>query len=733
MKKIRFSLKIISLLSVITLLFTSCVAGTSTLTVKLNAMTNEYPNFAGDEYHKSDEKNYESVCKSGLIELLFDKKTMTTAIHDSSSDTLWTTLPLNSVTKELNSSAIEIELSNGNNSVYTLNSQDNSVNFGNAEYTVLEDGVSVRYSLALDAESGRNDISTAEEKQIRADLTVLYTLRDGSFYVNVSMNSLALPNGVYLEKIRLMNHFGAYDKSGTDDYIFVPDGSGALIMTGISDSEFTPIDLAVYGNDVSVAEKAVNSECLVGTFGIKRGNSAFLCIIEQGDSIAHINAYRDGEDTLNSVYASFYTTDIGLSETEKDIKKTYGYRSRNDITLCYRFLSGKSATYSGMATACRENLIRNSVLSTKAVEASSKDIPLTVSVPGGYIGTNGKYTVLSSYSQTQTLASLLKAKGVNSVYLRYNGLYGDANNGSSKKFGDFKSSLGKKSDYEALYSYLNSQQFLLFVDTDILSFAYDSSKAAKSVFGAKIQLEYDTTVFPMPTSSQGYAKLSDLEYKIENMLSLSESIPFDGYTLNDAGSVLYSDYSNDFYSRESAKREISSQTSVLATTKKIMIDTGNFYTVKGADVISNIPMHPLTSPKRNAYKGVPFVQMMLHGISEYSAAGINSGDDIRIAFLKSVEYGCLPSVDWYCVEFDESLDDKYYYDKNINDIVSYYIKANEILSDLRDMRMTAHYEVQDGLFCAEYNNSARVYVNYTNAPITVNGITVSSLDCVRIS
>ena len=733
MKKIRFSLKILSLLCVITLLFTSCLAGTATLTVKFTAIQNEYPTYTGDEYHKSDEKSFEPVCKSGLIELLFDKKTMTTAIHDSGSDTLWTTLPQSSVTKEINSSAVEIELSNGSDTVYTLNSQDNSVNFGNAEYTVLEDGVSVKYSMSLDAESGRNDITTASEKEIRADITVLYTLKDGSFYVNMSMNSLSLPNGVYLEKIRLMNNFGAYENSGSEDYIFVPDGSGALIMTGISDSEFAPIDLAVYGNDVSAAEKAADSECLVGAFGIKRGNGAFLCIIEQGDSIAHINAYRNGEYTLNSVYASFNTTDIGYAQTEKVIKKTYGYQSRNDITMCYRFLSGKSATYSGMATACRENLIRSSVLSTKTVEAHSKDIPLAVTIQGGYVSLNGKYNALSSYSQTQTLASLLKAKGVNNVYLRYNGLYGDANNGSNNNFGNFKSSLGKKSDYEALYSYLNSQQFLLFADTDILSFAYDSSNSAKSVLGAKIQLECENTAFPMPTSSQGFAKLSDLEDKIEDILSRSEYISFDGYALNDVGNVLYSDYSADFYSRESAKKLISSQTSVLATAKKLMIDTGNFYAIKGADVVANIPMHPLASPERAAYKGIPFVQMMLHGISEYSAAGINTSDDIQTSFLKSVEYGCLPSVDWYCVEFDEKLDEKYYYDKNINEIVSYYIKANEIFSDLRDMRMTAHFEVQDGLYCVEYNNSAKVYVNYTDKPITVNGITVSSLDCVRVS
>ena len=75
---------------------------------------------------------------------------------------------------------------------------------------------------------------------------------------------------------------------------------------------------------------------------------------------------------------------------------------------------------------------------------------------------------------------------------------------------------------------------------------------------------------------------------------------------------------------------------------------------------------------------------------------------------------------------------KLYYDKNINDIVKYYTKANSALSDLRGARMTAHYKVQDGVYCTEYNNSSRVYVNYNDAPVTFNGITVNALDCVEI-
>ncbi len=715
-------IKIISIICIITILFSACGNSVSTKSIRFNELQTITAEYSGDNLHKSVDKSYKSVCKSGLIEMLFDEKTCTVAIRDTNSGNLWTTLPSSSISKQIVSSAIEVQLSNGEETVYILNSQDNSVAFGNAKYTVGENEVLVEYAISLDAETGKANIDELKDEQIRADLSVLYSLRDGSFYVNVSMNTLKLPKGIYLEKIRLLKDFGSYEISGSDDYIFIPDGSGALIYTGVEDSEFTPLTLSVYGDE--------NATCLVGAYGMKRENGAFLCIIEQGDSIAEINAYRNGENSLNSVYATFNTTEIQEKASGSKTKKTYGYEYQNEITLCYRFLSGKSATYSGMATACRENLIRNSVLSTKTLSVESSHIPLVVSVQGGYINGKGKYTALSDYEQTLSLMTLLKAKGVNNIYLRYNGLYENANNGSNAKIGDFKTILGTEKEYNDLYTYLNSQKFSLFIDTDILTF--DGNGGAKSVDGSKL-VNNASEKFPDNTEKQDFLKMSELENKIESILNQSSELSFDGYSLNDIGTYLYSDYSSDFYARVSAKKEISAQLPILATSKLLMVDTGNFYSVKNADIISNIPVSPTLKEENKSYVGIPFVQLMLHGICEYSATGMNASDDATTAFLKSVEYGCLPSADWYCTAFAGDLDGKYYYDNNINDIVTLYTKADSALSSLRDARMTSHYKVQDGVYCTEYNNSEKVYVNYTDKAVTINGITVNAKDCVALS
>lgn len=729
MTKSRYNtiIKILACICFISISFTSCAIPFSVDKVRSDSLEYINADYSGDNMHKSNADSYISVCSSGFIELLFDETTATIAIRDNNTKKVWNTLPSKDIAKKVSASAIEITLSNGDNKIYTLNSQDNSVNFGNFSYTIGVDEVSVKYAFSLTKETGAKDIAKVEDDEIRADMTVTYRLKDGSLQVNINMNSLVLPKDVYLEKVTVLNNFGAYETSGTDDYIFVPDGSGALIMTGQNDDEFSPVSLSVYGENLATTKAVSDSSCLLGAFGLKSGENAYLCIIEKGDAIAQINAYRNDENTLNSVYASFLTTDIFTNETSNKTTRYYGYQYNSEIQLCYRFLSGKSATYSGMATACRENLIRNSILPAETLTVNGDHIPMIISLQAGCQDEKGKYKVLSDFEQAQSLMTLLKAKGVNNVYLQYKGLYEN----DSDDFNKFKASLGNKASYETMYNYLNSQKFSLFIDTNIISFN-DISSTAKSVDGKAIK-DNILKSFTHNTATPEFLQVSDFEDKINHILATSESVLFDGYCLNDIGKYLYSDYSSNSYSKNQTQTEFHSQIPVLATNKMLMIEHGNLYAVKGADIILNIPTSPLAYEETQTYVGIPFIQMLVHGALEYSVSSLNTTEDMQTLFLKSVEYGCLPSAYWYCTTSDENLDKIYYYNNNINDMVNCYTRANQSLADLRDSRMTSHQQIQDGVYCTEYDNSIKVYVNYTNTEITVHGVVIGAKDCVTIS
>ena len=228
----KISIKLISVICLISILFTSCVPYVNR-NEEAKYILAEY---SGNQFHQVENSAYIVVSKSGLIELLFDKNTTAVAIRDTNSGAIWSSLPETNVEKNIQSYAVELTLSDGGNKIYRLNSQDNSVAHGNFIYTASVDGISVTYSMALDKETGATEIDKVKDGTIRADITILYTLRDGSFYVNASMNNLHLPDGIFLEDITILNNFGAYEKSGAEDYLFVPDGSGAIIKTGVEDS-----------------------------------------------------------------------------------------------------------------------------------------------------------------------------------------------------------------------------------------------------------------------------------------------------------------------------------------------------------------------------------------------------------------------------------------------------------------------------------------------------------------
>jgi hypothetical protein len=160
---------------------------------------------------------------------------------------------------------------------------------------------------------------------------------------------------------------------------------------------------------------------------------------------------------------------------------------------------------------------------------------------------------------------------------------------------------------------------------------------------------------------------------------------------------------------------------------------GNFYMLKNLDSVINIPLGTTVS-QSGAYIAVPFVQLVLHGIVDYAGEPINTGINLEETLLKYVEYGACPHFEWNYEPIKGNAEtDTFYYDNTINAAAEFYAEANEALNDLRDARMTDHYEVEDGVYCTEYDTGARIYVNYTNDDFSTLGVVVGARDFLRVN
>lgn len=689
-------------------------------------------------YAKNADAFSDSAAASGLIEMRVDPDSNSFCIIETTKNKLWSALPLLSNVaqgEELLSNASMVSVTiNGGTDIYQLNSQDNSLAFGKASYSILENGAEFIYEIFPDEKTAQK--TEYEKDDIGFRLTVNATLTDGSMNVNCTYSNITGNKNAFIESLELLNGFGSFNDSGANDFLLVPDGSGAIIKTAMYDESFEPLTFAVYGNDPSSGTEC-SGDAVIPAFGIKHGDSAFVALIEKGDAVSFINA--DKATTIseyNKVYPSFSITPVLYKD------KTIYHSSKqtvDEVSLCYRFLSGKNATYAGLASACREQLIRNSVLSTKNIELTDY-LPFYLTLTGAVNESAGPINhlkKLTTFEQAQDMLVRMKNKGINNVCVRYTGVFSGGSDSKAIESSSMLSRLGGKDKLGSLYEYISAQKMSLYLDMNIIS--------ASDGFGSENAINImnkDTSFVPEngmmeymneKPAERKLRKISELADIVSSIVKDAEEYSVSGFCLNDAGYLLYSDFSNNGMLRQNASEEIAKSIAPLSTGHSTMTAKGNFYMLKNVDSIIDIPLSSTVS-ESGAYISVPFVQLVLHGIVDYAGNAINASINRDELLLKCIEYGACPHFEWnYESIGDDTENDIFYYDNTINVAAEFYTKANEALNDLRDARMTDHYEIDDGVFCTEYDTGSMIYVNYTDSDFTVLGAVVEARSFMRIN
>ena len=721
-------------------LLTSCGgagAGVTVINGVASRNTISKPSSDASLHFSSPEEDYaDTGISSGFIELRLDERTESFGIYDSSAGTLCTALPPRpegNTLPAINSGMVSLRVIAGTD-IYLLNSQDNSVAYGKSSVKQEKDGCIFSYDIFPSPDTASKKIFNHSDIGFHIDMAV--RLKDGSMNVNVRWTNLTGNPEAFIESIEPLNYFGAYNTAEKGNFLFVPDGCGAVISTSVFDDSFESLSFAVYGADPSCPAEYSGS-ATIPSFGIKKGDSAFAALIENGDAAAVINAEKaTGQTGFNRVYSSFNITPSSYKDTTLCISKS---QSVDSIDICYRFLSGKNATYSGMASAVREQLIRDGVLSSRAPE-SADSLPFFLTLTGigkKSVGSLEYQSVLTDFDQAQDMLVRMKNKGIDNVNVRYAAAKTGGSDQTDITSSRFAARLGGKRGLASLSEYITNQNMKLFIDIDILS----SAKGFRGRNACAISGE-DTGYTPSNSvvSAMGVSpavrslrRVSALRKAVAAVLSRSSEGNYTGVCLNDAGTLLYSDFSQDGMLRQQASETVAGTVSPLSTGNEIMTVGGNFYMLKNIGSIVDLPLSTGVS-KSGAYTPVPFLQLILHGIADYSGYAINESSNSDETLLRYIEYGACPHYKWnYKAISGNGESDIYYYDNTINSAADFYAEANTCLYDLRDARMTDHYKVSDGVYCTEYDNGAMIYVNYTDRDATVRGVVVEAGGFLRVN
>jgi len=602
--------------------------------------------------------------------------------------------------------------------------------------------------LAFDHEENRVE-STEAGGRAKLTAAVQYKLDDGELIASLDTKSLEESKPYKIQSISLLENFGA---AGTKDegYIFVPDGSGALVRLNNGRKLAQPIMVPLYGEDGAISKEEKMNEyesARLPVFGMKRNNHAFIAIIEEGDALAKITADISGrKHSFNLVSSQFVilpSDTVQLNSQDKMIK-TPKRKYEGKLQVRYAFLDDSAANYTGMAAYYRNYFVNKFGL--KKQDGTIADTPFYVELAGvipkqqNFAGFPYEGMVpLSSIAQTNLLLDRLHEAGIRNVHLNYKGWF---NGGIRHRFPTkvkFENAIGSKQEWNDLGNRLVNSGGALYPDVAFLE-AYSGDFQPSSDAIQQISRKY-AKMFPFNPAT--YERQSDAySYYLlsPNRLVATVGKFLTSYAVYNPGSISLRDLGDQLHSdfkpgreltRQDAERMIASQLRRIANqAPNMMLSGGNAYALPYASHVLNVPLE--SNRFQMADESIPFFQMVFHGYIEYAGNPYNTAFDqnLRTQVLRSVETGANVYYNWILehpsVLNKTQYNDLYanYFEQWFGEAVQAYDEVNSVLKRVRGQTIVSHEKLAEDVFRTVYENGVTVTVNYGERLAAVDGLTI---------
>lgn len=127
------------------------------------------------------------------------------------------------------------------------------------------------------------DFSRQKEQFI---IPVVYALEGERFTAEILFDEIREYGETRIVEVKLLPYFGA-GKTGEEGFLFVPDGSGAIVDFGNTRSWASGYAKQVYGRDPAKSDYAYASsqeQVYMPVYGVCREGSAFLAVLSRGDA-----------------------------------------------------------------------------------------------------------------------------------------------------------------------------------------------------------------------------------------------------------------------------------------------------------------------------------------------------------------------------------------------------------------------------------------------------------------
>lgn len=461
-------------------------------------------------------------------------------------------------------------------------------------------------------------------------------------------------------------------------------------------------------------------------------DNGFLAIITEGDSLATLMSEHGGTvHPYNTVYASFtprpsdkYNLADSISVSGNATwtvtsarKYTESYRIKyvmlKDEEICEKngIKDYYAADYIGMAKAYRDYLTETGVISK--LENTKDNIPLYIETFGSIETTERVAsfpvtvdTPLTTFEDIKTMYQELQGLGVANVNFKLTGFANGGMDATVPYKLKWVKAVGGNDGFTDLVAYATENGFDIFPDFD---FAY--VRHQENFDGISLKKHAVRTIDDRYTSRRAYDAATQ---SFDRSFAIAISPAFYDYLYNKFGpnyldfgndsisvATLGTDLNSDFDEDEPYHREDNKQFTIELLEKidadvaNIMIEGGNSYAIRYADVITGMSLS--SSKFVNASESVPFIGMVLHGSKVFTGTATNMEGDINEAILRAIESGAsmyfiLSYENTSKLKEDFSLS-KYYsvsYDIWKDDLAEYYTILNDATKDLQTSYIVDH-------------------------------------------
>lgn len=533
-------------------------------------------------------------------------------------------------------------------------------------------------------------------------------------------------------------------------YIFVPDGSGALIRFRENSVNFSSYVGSVFGNNPAEAQFFFNDDDVSGigqlhpimpVFGVTQGynQQAFVAWADEGAEFMEIHMNPHNAITLyNFVYPRFVINQVMhqvYNRRGDGFFRLFPNRRQFNITMQYRFLYGEDANYVGMARTYRQHLIEQGILTPNSVPNDGV-MPLRLDfimsdVRRSVIGRTN--VVTTTADQVGEIVTDLMNAGVASVN---GGLMGFQRGGVTTGRPwtiSFSRAIGTRRDFTNLFNDMAA------IGADI-SFAQDY---------------YRINSHQMNLSRNQAFHIN--RWGIRAFTSFEPFLPVNEISFARPAR------SADWFQRQTARAaEVGAPSATVSgITDNLTSHWGrndgtctltSIQIIQDALADSPLPVNAhapnkflwaythrfLQSPVFNSQHmittdTVPFLQLVLHNTMEVYAPYSNFSFYTQRDILRMIDYNVFPSfvVTYRPAHYLSSTNSLNFYSTEYSiyrDIIlNVYHQVSPILSQVKGLEWTNRQVLAEGVILNTYEGGVEVIINYSYDTFTHNGIGVAPL------